>query len=170
VVYNVADNAAGKLRVTFTQVAPKAPADGNGGLISFDLKATGGGDPKLKVSAALLARNDGSPQPVTVPSSGGTPVQPQGSPVANPTQIPGGSGNSASASSQASTTTPLAQQGTTPAANATPGGVITSAPAHANDGDAMNWTPAWIAAGVAALVAAAVAVGWRYKQRNGESK
>ena len=63
VVYNVADNAAGKLRVTFTQVAPRPAANGNGGILSFDLKATGGGAPALKVSAALLARNDGSPQP-----------------------------------------------------------------------------------------------------------
>lgn len=168
VVYNVADNAAGKLRVTFTQVAPKAPADGNGGLISFDLKATGGGDPKLKVTAALLARNDGSPQPVTLPSTGATPVQPQGSPAANPTEIPTASGNSPS--SQAGTTTPLAQQGTTVAVKATPGEAITSAPAPDNDGDSTNWTPAWIAAGVAAVVVVAAVAGWRYKQRNGETK
>ncbi|MBK9610645.1 cohesin domain-containing protein [Candidatus Amarobacter glycogenicus] len=89
VVYNVADNAAGKLRVTFTQVAPRPAANGNGGILSFDLKATGGGDPALKVSAALLARNDGSPQPVSLPSTGVTPAAPQGSPVPNPTQIPG---------------------------------------------------------------------------------
>ena len=42
VVYNLADNTTGKLRVTFTQVAPTSPATGSGALLSFELTAVGG--------------------------------------------------------------------------------------------------------------------------------
>lgn len=165
VVYNVADNAAGKLRVTFTQVAPRPAANGNGGILSFDLKATGGGAPALKVSAALLARNDGSPQPVSLPSTGVTPAAPQGSPVPNPTQIPGPT--TAAATAVPAGTTAVSQVGTA-AATTTHGEVISSAPPP--DGDSSNWTVAGVVGGAFVLLIAAAVLGRKYLKHIGATK
>jgi hypothetical protein len=163
VVFNVADNAAGKVRVTYTQVAPKAAANGNGSLISIDLKATGGGDPKLRVSAALLAREDGLPQPVTLPSTGVTPVAPSASPAPNPTEIP----------TPARPSTALAGgtvASTQAVATLTPA-IIPSGPGAEPDDDAStNWTLALVLGGVAVAALAAVVVGRRYLKRNGETE
>ncbi len=165
VVYNVADNAAGKLRVTFTQVAPKPPANGNGGILSFDVKATGGGAPAVKVSAALLARDDGSPQPVTLPSTGSTPAVPQGSPVPNPTQIPEPTTSAATAVPGGPTA--VSQVGTV-AATTTPGEVISSAPPP--DGESSNWTVAAVVGGAFALLTAAAILGRKYLKHIGATK
>lgn len=164
VVFNVADNGIGRIRVTYTQVAPKAAANGNGGLISFDLKATAGGDPKLRVSAALLAREDGSPQPVTLPFTGTTPVAPSASPAPNPTEIP----------------TPTSRGGASPAATGKPPETIAAAGtqvitpsgpgADPDDDSSTNWTLPLVLGGVAVAAIAAVVVGRRYLKRNGETE
>lgn len=159
VVFNVADNSVGRIRVTYTQVAPKLAANGNGGLISIDLKATAGGDPKLRVSAALLAREDGSPQPVTLPSTGTTPVVPSSSPAPNPTEIP----------TPTRTATSLA--GGTAAATVTPAIIPPSPGPEPGDDSSTNWTLPLVLGGVAVVaIAAAVVVGRRYLKRNGETE
>lgn len=170
VVYNVADNAAGKLRVTFTQVAPKAPASGAGGLISFDLKATGGGDPKLRVSAALLARDDGTSQPVAIAATGATPVAPQGSPVANPTQIRTPAGNSPA--SQGGQATPASQQTTPPASVGAPApGDPGLAPLQQEDGDSLpGWAVGGLVAGTLLVLAGLGLVGRKYLKRIGVNR
>ncbi len=164
VVFNVADNTAGKIRVTYTQVAPKPAANGDGGLISLQLKAKAGGDPKLRVSAALLAREDGSPQPVTLPGTTATPVAPSRSPAPNPTEIPTPT-KAAGAATQVAT-----------AAGQTVGGtptqvIIPSGPgAEPDDDSSTNWTLPLVLGGVAVAAIAAVVVGRRYLNRNGETE
>lgn len=165
VVFNVADNAAGKVRLTYTQVAPKPAANGNGGLISLQLKATGGGDPKLRVSAALLAREDGSPQPVTLPSTGATPVAPSRSPAPNPTEIP--APTRAAGATAAAT---AAVSGTAGATN-TVLVIVPSGPGATPDDDSStNWTLPLVLGGVVVAAVAAVVVGRRYLKRNGETE
>lgn len=162
VVFNVADNTAGKIRVTYTQVAPKAAANGDGGLISLQLKAKAGGDPKLRVSAALLARQDGSPQPVTLGASGATPAPPSASLAPNPTVIPTAA-TTAAAPSVASGATTASAAGTAAIAPSGPG------PAPADD-SSTNWTLPLVLGGVAVAAIAAVVVGRRYLNRNGETQ
>ncbi len=71
VVYNLADNATGKLRVTFTQVAPSSACHTDRAPYSPSRSTrSAGGDPKLRITAALLARDDGTEQPVTIPVAG----------------------------------------------------------------------------------------------------
>ncbi|MGE3075191.1 MAG: hypothetical protein AB7N24_15660 [Dehalococcoidia bacterium] len=172
VVYNLADNTTGKLRVTFTQVAPTAPATGSGALLSFEINAVAGGDPGLKVAAALLARDDGTEQPVTIPVSGGEkPAQPQGSPAPNPTQIPAAS-ETASTSPTVPPGSPAAATGTallltesTPSQNV--GGVSgTGGKPPEDSNDSRLW---WGLLGAGVVTGGAVVVGRKYLKRNGET-
>jgi len=164
VVYNNVDNTAGKIRVTFTQVAPKAAASGAGGLLSFDVTATGGGDPGLRISAALLARDDGVALPVLLPS-GSTPAAPQGSPVPNPTIIPTVAGATGQALTPTTAAAASAAPGTTTAAaNSTGAGAAGDTP---GDGDSGNRNVLVLTAGALIGLAVIVAAGFTLKRRNG---
>ena len=166
VVYNVADNTTGKLRVAFTQVAPKAPASGAGALLTIDLRATGGGNPGLRVSAALLARDDGTSQPVTIPALGAaTPAAPQGSPVANPTQLPTETPAATATAIAAETTTVRELPGTTPATIRP----ADSTQADETEDDSTNWLPiALVALAVLVVGGAAFGLSRRKNNSNGE--
>ena len=172
VVYNLADNTTGKLRVTFTQVAPTSPATGSGALLSFELTAVGGGDPQLKITAALLARDDGTAQPVTIPVAGNsTPVPPSGSPAPNPTEIPSVTRAAPGTAIAASTTATATSSGlTVRASDSTPGAdvEVTSDPDTATSDNSSAWW--WVLLGAGVLTGAAVVVGRKYLKRNGESE
>jgi len=161
VVYNVADNTKGTIRVTYTQLAPKPPAEGDGALVSFVLKASKGGDPRVRVSAALLARDDGTPQPVVLPSTGASPVPPSASATPRPSDTP--------PSAQPTTATAVVSD-TPPATLTTPVAAATPAPLDAGGDSSTNATLALVVAGMVAAVAIATVVGRRYLKRNGETK
>jgi len=156
VVYNVADNRAGKLRVTFTQVAPKAAVSGDGGIVSFDVEATGGGDPKLRISAALLARDDGLAQPVIIAASGATPVAPQGSPIPNPTPMP-----------EESLESPTTQTSPTIGTGDSPTTPTVAVAATASDNGGNGWGLAAIVVGALAVLGGAALIANRYLRRTG---
>lgn len=162
VVFNVVDNAKGRVRVTYTQVAPKPAATGSGPLISFDLKALKPADPHLRISAALLAREDGLPQPVTLPGNAATPPPPAASPAPNPTEIPAPTASPGTAVRLTPIHTPSGASGSPALAGAE------RAPQAESGDEGTSWP--LVAVGGAGIIAviAAVAAGRRYLKRNGD--
>lgn len=165
VVYNVADNSTGRARVTYTQVAPKAAANGAGQLLVIELRAKAAGDPRLRVTAALLARQDGSAQPVTVPAaSQATPPAPQGSPVPNPTQLPTETPTAVGATAS---TTPVSAE-TRPPGSTTPRAIGPAAAQDNEDGDGLPATLIVVAALALAAAGGGAFALFRKTSRNGD--
>jgi len=162
VVFNVGDNEKGRLRITYAQIG-RSGVDGDGALVALRLRALSNGDPALAVSAALLARDDGSSQPIRLPSTGVALGVPSGSPAPNPTEIlvPTETHEpSPSVSTQSSLT------GVAPNA---PSATSVSAPSGSSGGTSANWeVVCGIAAGAGGV--AALAIGRRYGKRIGETE
>jgi hypothetical protein len=136
VALNAADNAAGTLRYVVTQINPTSPANGQGVIFSFQLRARAGGATELAVTLVEMADRDGNLLAVTTglstiqvtgptaaptgiilqPTSAVTAAPDEATPVASPATNATATGSAPNATN---TDTPVAASPTAPPAVAT---------------------------------------------------
>ena len=88
VVYNTADNQAGRLRYVVTQLKPTSPANGKGTILSIQFRGKlAGHSTPLTITSAVVADRHGVKQSVTTRGAELVIVRPK-SPTPTPTSLP----------------------------------------------------------------------------------